>query len=39
VSRRKDRPYQAGRSKYWIKIKNREHPAMERVMNSFGGNT
>jgi len=27
-----DRPYQAGRSKNWIKVKNREHPAMERVM-------
>jgi bifunctional non-homologous end joining protein LigD len=34
VSKRKDRPYQAGRSKYWIKIKNREHPALERVMDS-----
>ena len=26
------RPYQAGRSKYRIKVKNRQHPAMERVM-------
>jgi bifunctional non-homologous end joining protein LigD len=23
VSKRRDRPYQAGRSKHWIKIKNR----------------
>jgi ATP-dependent DNA ligase len=34
VSKRRDRPYQAGRSKYWIKVKNRTHPAMERVMDS-----
>jgi len=32
VSKRRDRPYQAGRSKYWVKIKNRTHPAMNRVM-------
>jgi hypothetical protein len=25
----------AGRSPHWIKVKNREHPAMERVMESF----
>jgi bifunctional non-homologous end joining protein LigD len=31
VSKRRDRPYQAGRSKHWIKIKNRQHPAMSRV--------
>jgi ATP-dependent DNA ligase len=35
VSKRHDRPYQAGRSKHWIKVKNRKHPAMERVMDSF----
>ena len=28
VSKRRDRPYQAGRSKHWVKIKNRKHPAM-----------
>src|ERR1700686_3062390 len=28
VSKRRDRPYQAGRSKHWIKVKNRKHPAM-----------
>ena len=33
VSNRRDRPYQAGRSKYWAKVKNRKHPAMERVMD------
>jgi ATP-dependent DNA ligase len=33
VSKRRDRPYQAGRSKHWIKVKNRKHPAMSRVMD------
>src|SRR5207248_171741 len=33
VSKRRDRPYQGGRSKHWIKVKNRKHPAMERVMD------
>ncbi|MDA9520119.1 DNA ligase [Bradyrhizobium sp. CCBAU 11434] len=32
VSKRRDRPYQAGRSKEWIKVKNRSHPAMEREL-------
>jgi bifunctional non-homologous end joining protein LigD len=36
VSKRRDRPYQPGRSKHWVKIKNRSHPAMSRVMESFG---
>ena len=35
VSKRKDRPYRAGRSKDWIKMKNRSRPAMERVKESF----
>jgi len=35
VSKRRDRPYRAGRSKHWIKIKNRKHPAMSRVMEAF----
>jgi bifunctional non-homologous end joining protein LigD len=30
MSKRRDRPYQAGRSKHWLKIKNRKHPAMSR---------
>jgi ATP-dependent DNA ligase len=32
VSKRRDRPYRSGRSKHWLKIKNRAHPAMSRVM-------
>ena len=35
VSKRRDRPYQGGRSKHWVKIKNRKHPAMSRVMEAF----
>ncbi len=35
VSKRRDRPYQAGRSKHWVKVKNRKHPAMSQVMESF----
>jgi bifunctional non-homologous end joining protein LigD len=36
VSKRRDQPYRGGRSKHWIKVKNRKHPAMQRVMDSFG---
>jgi ATP-dependent DNA ligase len=36
VSKHRERPYQSGRSKYWVKVKNRQHPAMTRVMESFG---
>jgi ATP-dependent DNA ligase len=36
VSKRADRPYRAGRSKDWVKVKNRTHPAMSRVMDAFG---
>ena len=32
VSKRRNRPYQAGRSKHWVKVKNRSHP-MSRVMS------
>ena len=35
VSKRRDRPYQAGRSKHWVKVKNRQHPAMDRVMEAL----
>jgi bifunctional non-homologous end joining protein LigD len=35
VSKRRDRPYQAGPSKHWINVKNRTHPAMNRVMEAF----
>jgi len=31
VSKRRDRPYRHGRSREWLKIKNSEHPAMQRV--------
>ena len=30
VSKRRDRPYQAGRSKHWIKVTNKKHPAINR---------
>jgi len=36
VSKRRDRPYRAGRSKHWLKVKNRTHPAMSRVMEAKG---
>jgi bifunctional non-homologous end joining protein LigD len=32
VSKRQDRPYQAGRSRHWIKVKNRAHPAVGREL-------
>jgi hypothetical protein len=32
VSKRRDRPYQGGRSQYWVKAKNLKHPAISRVM-------
>ncbi|MGY8676631.1 RNA ligase family protein [Bradyrhizobium sp. UFLA05-153] len=35
VSKHRDRTYQGGRSKHWIKVKNRQHPAMERVLDNF----
>ena len=35
VSKHLDRPYQGGRSKHWVKVKNRKHPAMERVIEAF----
>jgi ATP-dependent DNA ligase len=35
VSKRADRPYRAGRCTHWIKIKNRKHPAMSRVIDAF----
>jgi ATP-dependent DNA ligase len=31
VSKYRDRPYRGGRCKHWIKVKNREHPAMAPV--------
>jgi ATP-dependent DNA ligase len=35
VSKHRDRPYRGGPQKYWIKVKNRKHPAMYRVMEIF----
>jgi bifunctional non-homologous end joining protein LigD len=35
VSKRRDRPYRAGRSPHWVKVKNRGHPAMIRVMDAL----
>ncbi|WP_456739286.1 MULTISPECIES: ATP-dependent DNA ligase [unclassified Bradyrhizobium] len=35
VSKRRDRRYSGGRSKDWIKVKNRAHPAMTRVADAF----
>jgi bifunctional non-homologous end joining protein LigD len=31
VSKRRDGPYQSGRSKHWLKVKNSDHPAMNRA--------
>ena len=36
VSKRRDRAYRGGRCAHWIKIKNRRHPAMDRVVDAFG---
>jgi ATP-dependent DNA ligase len=38
VSKHRDRPYQGGRCKDWIKVKNRTHLSIQRVLNSFGSN-
>ena len=35
VSKHRDRAYRAGRSPNWVKVKNRQHPAINRVMDSF----
>ena len=35
VSKHSDRPYRGGRSPHWIKVKNRQHHAFERVRESF----
>ena len=34
VSKHRDRPYQSGRSMHWIKVKNRKHPAFDRVQEA-----
>ena len=35
VSKRRDSVYRGGRSPSWIKVKNRSHPALDRVRESF----
>jgi bifunctional non-homologous end joining protein LigD len=35
VSKHLDRPYDAGRCKHWVKVKNPAHPAYNRVMDEF----
>jgi ATP-dependent DNA ligase len=35
VSKRADRPYRAGRTKDWIKVKNHKHLAYWRVQDQF----
>ena len=35
VSKHRDRPDQAGRSKHWVNVKNRKHHAFARVKDSF----
>ncbi len=35
VSKRRDSVYRAGPSPSWIKVKNRQHPAMSRVKDAF----
>jgi len=34
VSKHRNRPYQAGRSKHWIKVKNRKHHAFDRLQEA-----
>jgi bifunctional non-homologous end joining protein LigD len=35
VSKRRDRSYDAGKCKHWIKVKNPAHPAYSRVRESL----
>jgi ATP-dependent DNA ligase len=37
VSKRRDRPYQAGRSKHWVKVKNRGDVAGDGVIRLNAG--
>jgi bifunctional non-homologous end joining protein LigD len=37
VSKRGDSSYRGGRSPHWIKVKNRQHQAFERVKESHKG--
>lgn len=33
IAKRVDRPYESGRSRHWVKIKNPDSPAMKRVQD------
>ena len=35
VSKHRDSTYRAGRFDRWVKVKNRQHPAFSRVIDSF----
>jgi bifunctional non-homologous end joining protein LigD len=35
VSKHREPPYQAGRSRHWLKVKNPKHPAMYRLMDAL----
>ena len=35
VSKRSDQPHRGGRSPHWIKVKNRQHQAFDRVKLPF----
>ena len=35
VSKRVDLPYESGPSKHWQKVKNKTHPAVQRVREAF----
>ena len=35
VSKHRDRPYRAGRSPHWIKVKNRTHHSIDRIKEAF----
>ncbi|WP_349253713.1 DNA ligase [Bradyrhizobium sp. CB82] len=32
ISKHRDRPYPGGRQKHWVRVKKRQHPAMEREL-------
>ena len=34
VSKLRDRPYRPGRSPHWVKVKNRQHPAFSRMIET-----
>ncbi len=35
VSKRRESRYRAGRCPDWVKVKNRKHPAIDRIKDSF----